>query len=223
MELKKSEKLRNCVLWERTDCVIDEDEDVLFKFYYSTWGNILGNENGKNKYGNSSYIFYIINRNGNLKVKYVDLKCVDKKAFHIGRKLITNLSIEQEFKLGYSSKEYKDYIKKEKMIEVDLNFDFYGEIKKLGSIDYNELEYFINEDSYETIDYYDFVNKKYFYCDDYCLEKYKLCIELVEKIILNCNILNFTKLKFKYFVEDEREGILEKLFEKVFSNFGKIR
>lgn len=205
--------IRDCIPWEAGNCMIQENENVLFKIYYRNTGPIIEKEDEKKWFGNNDLLIYIVEEKEKFKIKYINLRDTEEKAINIANEIITNLGCYQTFDIGYSSKQYKEYIRKEKMIEIAIEADLYSQIENLGNIKYDDIEYFTYKKGTESIDYCDYVNKKYFYCDVYCLEKYKPCIELVEKIIKKCNILNLSELKFQYFKENERTKIMEKLIE----------
>lgn len=206
-----SKIIRESVPWMSGDFVMKDNENILMKIYYRNEGTII--EENEGWYGNNGLLIYIVETKGKYKIKYLNLKDTEKKAMDIAHQIITNLGHYQQFEVGFSSKQYKEYVRNEKMVEIEIRSDLYLQIKELGNIDYDNLEYFTYIKSNESIDYFDFVNKKYFYCDMYCLEKYKPCIELIEKIINKCEILNLNELRFTYFPESERLKIMQQLIE----------
>ncbi|MBQ8299152.1 MAG: hypothetical protein IJX99_04690 [Clostridia bacterium] len=79
---------------------------------------------------------------------------------------------------------------------------------------YDDLEFFNCAIEYECIDYCDYINKKYFYADGYCLDKYSACIKFVDYILEKCDSLNINKSNIKIFKFEEKMEVLKSLINR---------
>lgn len=215
-EYKLSNIIREYLPWDAGQCMIMDDEKVLFSLYYHNSGSIAEDEKGKEWYGSNWFLFYVIEHKGKYKIKYLNLRDVEKKAEEIARSIVNNLGMYQLIEVGYRSSEYKEYIRKEKMQVIEIDEEIINKIKNLKNIDYDkyDMDYFSYKYAEENLDYFDFVNKRYFFCDEYCLEKYKPCVEVVDSIIKKCNILNLEGCNIKFFKPEETDSIMQELIDK---------
>lgn len=206
--------IRKHIPWKSGNCMITENEEVLFSIYYRNDGPVINDKDKSDWYGNNSLLVYLVKSGEQLKIKYLDLRDTEEKAIQIARKIITNLGMYQLFDIGYNSSQYREYIRNEKMIEIDIDDNIYEQITKLSDLKYDDLEYFTYTKSIESIDYCDYINRRYFFCDEYCSKKYMACVKIVEEIIQKCNILNLDRLNIKFFEDEEKTKIMRKLLDE---------
>lgn len=207
-------EIRDNIPWKYAECLVENDENLLFSLYYRYEGTIAERIDGKDWHGLNSFIFHIVECEKGLFIKYLSLKGLEDKASHYAREAMSNIGWYQEEIYGTSQKTYKNYIKNEVMKCVKIQREkFMKIIKELGNIDYDKLEYFSSKLSEESVDYCDYINKKYFYCDKYCPEEYSKCIEMVDFILRECEILNMEKTNFKIFKEKEKQNIMKELIK----------
>lgn len=209
-----NEFIREYIPWKAGNCMVTENEEVLFSIYYRNYGAIINEIDKSGWYGSNSLLIYLVKEKEQIKVKYLDLKNTEDQAMKIAKNVITNLGMYQLFDIGYNSRQYRDYIRNEKMVEITIDRNIYKQIENLKDIEYDDLEYFTYKKSIESIDYCDYINKKYFFCDEYCPKKYMPCVKLVEEIIKKCQIINLDKINIKSFEDSERTKIMRRLLDE---------
>lgn len=210
-----NDMIRNTEEWKYGEPMILDDEKLLFSLSYCYVGDIAERTDGKDWNGRNNFIFHIVEKHDKLLIKYLNLCGIEEIVEKNARMKINNLGYYQVNQQGLIQKEYKEYIRNVSMktIEIDNN-EFNEKIKKLGKIQYDELEFFTCKIAYERIDYFDYINKVYFYSDGYYPEKYTECIEFVNYILNKCRILNMEKVGMKLFKEEERKNIMIDLIKE---------
>ena len=219
-----SNMIRENETWKYGECMVLDDEKLLFSLSYHYNGAIAEREDGKDWYGLNRFIFHIVEKNSEIIIKYLNLKRIEEKAMEFADSKIKNLGYYQKIRLGIVQQEYKDYIRNEAMKVVKVNKkEFEDMINDLGKIQYNELDYFSCGLAYESIDYFDYINKITFYCDRYYPKKYEKCIEFINYLLKQCNILNMEKVNLKSFNEEEKQEIMINMIkEKIRQNGGYL-
>lgn len=206
--------IRKYIPWKTGNFMVKENEEVIFAIYYRNSGNAINDGRTISFVADNKLLVYLVKDDTKFKLKYLDWEGTEEKAEKIAQELITNLGMYQLLDTGYGSKQFKDYIRNEKMVETDIEEDIYFKIKELGNINYDKLDYFSYVLGNESIDYYDYVNKKYFYCDEYCPEIYKPCVKVVEELIKKCNIVNLKEVNIKFFIAEDETKIMRKLLDE---------
>lgn len=218
-------RVRRYMPWNLTDRGVEENEKVLIAFYYRKNGSIAEQEDGSEWYGLNEFIFYVIEKDNSTYIKYFNFRKLAglfrSKAAEFAPENFTNIPYYLQEEYGIKTKEYKDFLLNDvcKIIELDKT-DLMKRLQSLGNIDYSNscIEFFEYSNSNESIDYYDTVNKKIFYSDDYCPMKYKACIDFFDYILGKCKILNMQKSNFEFFEEEDREIIMKKLVDLAIEN-----
>lgn len=207
--------IRNTEKWKYGDPMILDDENLLFSLLYFYVGDIAERKDGKDWYGNNNFIFHIVEKNDKIFIKYVNLYRIEDIVEKYAIMKINNLGQYQVKQQGLIQKEYREYIRNEamKIIEIDKN-EFEKRINRLKKIRYDELEFFTCKTAYESIDYFDYINRINFYCDRYYPEKYEECIKFVNYILSECKILNMEEVIMKSFKEEERKNIMIDLIKE---------
>lgn len=207
--------IRNTEIWKYAEPMVLEDEKLLVSLSYYYIGDVAEQENGKDWRGRNSFIFHIIEKNNKILIKYMNLRGIEEIVNKIACSKINHLGCYQYKQQGLIQKEYKDYVRNKAMkcIETDKK-EIDDWIKRLSYIKYDELEYFTCALGGKKIDYFDYTNKVYFYCDRYYPEKYKVCIDFVNYILDECNILNMERADLKLFKEEEIEKIMIELIKE---------
>ena len=79
-------------------------------------------------------------------------------------------------------------------------------MKKIGQIDFKESYLELFDYQFDAVlcsmDIYDFVNKKVFYADSYCLKKYKPFIDVIEYIFRKANFKSFEEMPMIHIVDN---------------------
>ena len=163
--------IRNIEEWKYGDAMILDDENVLFSLSYFYIGAIAEREDGKDWNGRNNFIFHIVEKNGEIFLKYLNLYGIEEIVNKFARMKINNLGCYQINQQGLIQKEYKEYIRNVAMktIELDKN-EFDERINKLGKIKYDELDFFTCNIADERIDCFDYINKVFFIVTDIILK-----------------------------------------------------
>ena len=207
--------IRNTEIWKYSEPMILDDEKLLVSLSYYYVGDVAEREDGKGWHGRNSFIFHIVEKNDDFIIKYMNLRGIEDVVEGIARNKIKGLGWYQLKQQGLIQNEYKNYVRNTAMkcIKIDKS-EFDKWIKKLGNIKYNNSEYFTCALGGKMIDYFDYTNKVYFYCDRYYPEKYKDCIDFVNYILDKCNILNMERADLIPFKEENREKIMIELIKE---------
>ena len=207
--------IRDNVPWKYGECMVLDNEELLFSLFYRNNGSIAEENDGAEWYGLNRFIFHIVKSKDGIYIKYLNLRGIEDIVRKYARSAIENLGFYQEQEFGLIQREYKNYIRKEamKIVKIEEN-EFRQEIEKVKNIKYDDLEFFSCAFSEESIDCCDYINKNYFYCDDYYLEKYSQFIELINYILKKSNILNMKNVNLKSFRKEEKLELMKKLIIK---------
>ena len=206
-------------MWEYTDPSILECENVLMAFHYTKDGHIAERVDGDEWYGFNRFVFYVIESEGKLYIKYFNLRDIaggfKTVAQQIATQKFTNIPVYMQNDYGRKTPEYKEKLKECcKIVELDKS-EFYTKVNAIKEVDFSKsyLDFFGYRKAIERLNYYDYINRNIFYSDEYCLIEYKPCIELFDYVLEKCNILHMTKTEFKFFEKKDREGIMKKLVD----------
>lgn len=189
--------------WKYSQYIINNNDNVLFQMNLRFYGY---KESGG--YGQNWFHMYVIENENKLFAKIINIMPLDDIANECCRNFFGKNHVDyvETINVGIQLKSYKEKVNElTQIIELDSEFDKL--MKKIGQIDFKESYLELFDYQFDAVlcsmDIYDFVNKKVFYADSYCLKKYKPFIDVIEYI--------FRKAKFKSFEEMPMIHIVDNL------------
>lgn len=199
--------------WNYSQCIVNKDDNILFQINLRFNGKTQ-----RNGYGQNWFHVYVIENNNKLFAKIIDIMPLAGIAIDCCRNFFkSHVAYVEEINVGINLKTYKDKVN-ELVQTIELDSEFYKLIEDANQIEFKEsyLELFNCQYAVAlcSMDIYDFINQKVFYADQFCLEKYKPLIDIVEYIFKKASFKNFEEMPMITIVDnlDLAESLAAKMF-----------